>query len=130
MKARITVAALAAVVLLVGAASAWAALVIEGSPYTVGNEPYSLVAGDFNGDGRPDVATMNGSSPSDNMSVFLRQPAGGFAEEAGSPFSVGAGSGPSGATVGDFNGDGLLDIAVSRFVAGGVSVLLRQAGGG
>jgi hypothetical protein len=125
-----TATALAAVVLLVGAASAWAAFVVEGSPYTVGNEPYSLAAGDFNSDGRADVAIMNGSSPSDNVSVFLRQPAGGFAEEAGSPISVDPGSGPSGVAVGDYNADGRPDIAVSRFVHGGVSVLLRRAAGG
>ncbi len=121
-----TVAALVAVLLLVGAASAWAAFVPEGSPYTVGNDPYSLNSADFNGDGRPDVATINGSSS--DVSVFLRQAGGGFAQEAGSPVAVG--SGPSGAAVGDYNGDGLPDLAVSSFVVGNVSVLLRQAGGG
>jgi hypothetical protein len=126
VRARMTAAALAAACLLVGAASAWAAFVPEGSPYTVGDDPLSLNAGDFNGDGRPDVATINGTSS--NVSVFLRQAGGGFAQEAGSPITVG--SGPSGAAVGDFNGDGLADLAVSAFVAGNVSVLLRQAGGG
>jgi FG-GAP-like repeat len=121
-----TAAALAAVLLLVGAASAWAAFVTEGSPYRVGDDPLSLNAADFNGDGRPDVATINGTSS--NVSVFLRQAGGGFAQEAGSPIAVG--SGPSGATVGDFNGDGRTDLAVASFVAGNVSVVLRQPGGG
>ena len=127
VKARITAAALAAALLLVGAASAWAAFVTEG-PYTVGDDPLSLNAADFNGDGRGDVATINGTSS--DVSVFLRQAGGGFAQEAGSPISVGAGSGPSGAAVGDYNGDGLADLAVSTFVFGNVSVLLRQPGGG
>jgi hypothetical protein len=126
VRATMTAAALAAVVLLVGAASAWATFVTEGSPYTVGNDPYSLNAADFNGDGRPDVATINGTSS--DVSVFLRQAGGGFAQEAGSPIAVG--SGPSGAAVGDYNGDGRADLAVSSFVAGNVSVLLRQPGGG
>jgi hypothetical protein len=120
-----TVAALAAALLLVGAASAWAAFVTEGSPYTVGDDPLSLNAGDFNGDGRPDVATINGTGS--NVSVFLRQAAGGFAQESGSPIPVSAG--PSGAAVGDYNGDGRKDLAVSSFNTGTVSVLLRQAGG-
>ena len=123
-----TGAALAAALLLVGAASAWAAFVTEGSPYAVGDDPLSLNAGDFNGDGRPDVATINGTSS--DVSVFLRQAAGGFAQEAGSPISVGVGSGPSGAAVGDYNGDGLGDLAVSTFAGGNISVLLRQPGGG
>jgi VCBS repeat protein len=126
VRASMTAAALAAALLLMGAASARAAFVFEGSPYTVGNDPYSLNAGDFNGDGRPDVATINGSS--NDVSVFLRQAGGGFAQEAGSPIPVG--SGPSGAAVGDYNGDGLTDLAVSSFVSGTVSVLLRQPGGG
>jgi FG-GAP-like repeat len=126
VKARMTAAALAAVLLLVGSASAWAAFVIEGSPYTVGDDPLSLNAADFNGDGRPDVATINGTSS--NVSVFLRQAGGGFAQEAGSPVAVG--SGPSGAAVGDYNGDGRADLAVSSFVGGDVRVQLRQPGGG
>jgi hypothetical protein len=121
-----TAAALAAVLLLVGAASAWGAFVSEGSPYTVGDDPYSLNAADFNADGRPDVATINGTSS--NVSVYLRQAGGGFAQEAGSPFPVGPG--PSGAATGDFNGDGRTDLAVSNFIDGTVSVLLRQPGGG
>jgi hypothetical protein len=121
-----TVAALAAVPLLVGATSASAAFVVEGSPYTVGDDPLSLKAADFNGDGRPDVATINGTSS--NVSVFLRQATGGFAQEAGSPIAVG--SGPSGAAVADYNGDGRTDLAVASFITGSVSVLLRQPGGG
>ena len=128
VKGRMTAVALSAVLLLVGAAAARAALVVEGSPYTVGAEPYSLKAADFNGDGRADVVTMNGTSS--DVSVFLRQAAGGFAQEAGSPFPFPANSGPSDAAVGDFNGDGLADLAVSNFVAGNVWVLLRQPGGG
>src|SRR3954464_11929646 len=124
--AGMTAAALAAALVLVGAASARAAFVPEGSPYTVGDDPLSLNAADFNGDGRPDVATINGTSS--NVSVFLRQPGGGFAQEANSPIAVG--SGPSGAAVGDYNGDGRADLAVASFVAGNVSVLLRQPGGG
>jgi hypothetical protein len=97
-----------------------------GSPYPVGADPYSITAADFNADGRPDLATANGT-PS-NVSILLRQP-GGFAEEPGSPILVN--NGPNGVKAADFNGDGRLDLAVSRNLGGGfVSVLLRQAGGG
>src|SRR3954471_4902142 len=120
------VAVLSAIALLVGARTAWAAFVTEGSPYPVGADPLSLIAGDFNNDGRPDVATMNGTGSS--ISVYLRQ-AGGFVQQAGSPVSVTAG--PSGVAVGDFNADGRTDLAVSGFNSpGGVSVLLQQPAGG
>jgi hypothetical protein len=125
VRARMTVAALVAALLLVGAATAWGAFVTEGSPYTVGTDPYSLNAADFNGDGRPDVATINGTSS--DASVLLRQSPSGFTQESGSPVPVVGG--PSGAAVADFNGDGRPDLAVSSFGGGGVGVYLRQAGG-
>jgi hypothetical protein len=120
-----TAAALAAALLLIGAATASGAFVSEGSPYAVGDDPLSLNAGDFNRDGLPDVATINGTAST--VSMFLRQAGGGFAQQAGSPFAVG--SGPSGGAVGDFNGDGFQDLAVSAFNDGTVTVLLRQGGG-
>src|SRR3712207_6477378 len=66
------------------------------SPYSVGANPYGVVSPDFNGDSRPDLAAVSGSSS--NVSFFLRQPGGGFAQE-GSPFAVGAG--PNYAAVAD-----------------------------
>ena len=97
----------------------------EGSPYTVGANPYGVLAGNFDGFGGPDFATVNGTSS--NLSVFLRQ-GGGFIQETGSPFAVG--TGPNYAASADFNGDTLPDIAVANFVSSNVTILLRQAGGG
>jgi hypothetical protein len=115
-----------AAAVLVSAGTAWAALTPEGGPYAVGTDPYSVSVADFNGDGRPDVATVNGTSS--NVSVYLRQPGGGFAQEAGSPVAVGLG--PGSAAVGDFNADGLPDLAVAGYQSNSVDVLLRRPGGG
>src|SRR4051794_41651323 len=79
MRWRGMVLAGAATALLAGAATARAAFVTEGGPYKVGTDPLNLNVADFNGDGRPDVATVNGTSS--DLSVFLRQPGGGFAQE-------------------------------------------------
>ena len=123
MKGRIPVA-VAAAALLAGAATAWADLTPEGAPYATGNAPYTAFTADFNGDGRPDVATGNGDGSS--VSVFLRQAGGGFVEEAGSPFAAATSNG----TIADVNGDGRPDIVTTGFLGEGVSVLLRNPGGG
>jgi hypothetical protein len=133
MRRRGTTAALAATLLLTGGATAWAALTPEGSPYSTsgglpnsGTAPYAITVGDFNGDGLPDVATINGDAQS--YSVFLRH-AGGFTQEAGQATSLGAV--PSNAAVADYNGDGLSDLAVGIFNGQfSVDVLIRQPTGG
>ena len=73
--------------------------------YAVGTNPTSVAVGDFNGDGKLDVAVAN--SGSSNVSILLGngdgtlQPARNFD----------AGVAPNGIAVADFNGDGKLDIA-------------------
>ena len=57
-----------------------------------------------------DLATSNGDAA--DVSVFLRQPGGGFAAEAGSPFPAASSNG----AVGDFNGDGRPDLAIAGFI--------------
>jgi hypothetical protein len=42
-----------------------------GAAYAVGNSPYALAVGDFNGDGTADIAVANNASTSDNVSVLL-----------------------------------------------------------
>jgi uncharacterized repeat protein (TIGR01451 family) len=73
--------------------------------YPVGTSPSAVVTGDFNGDGKPDLAVAN--SGSGNVSILLGdggtfQPAKNFAT-GGSPKSI---------AVGDFNGDHKLDLVV------------------
>jgi hypothetical protein len=110
---------------LLAAGTAWAAFEPEpGSPYPTGSDPYAVYSADFNADGRPDLAVLNGTSST--IQFFLRQPTGGFAQEEVVPVSAG----PSYAAVADYNGDGLPDLAVAGYVGQAINVLIRQPGGG
>lgn len=94
--------------------------------YSVGSQPFDIAVGDVNGDGKPDlVATDSGTSgTAKQVSVLLGNGDGTFQAAVNYP--------TNGATLavvlGDFNGDGKLDIAVSDF-SGGVEVLLGNGDG-
>jgi uncharacterized repeat protein (TIGR01451 family) len=99
------------------------------SPFPVGTDPYFVVVGDFNLDGKLDIATANfGSSfVKGNVSVLLGDGTGGFTAP-GSPLL--AGDHPLSLTLGDFNGDGHPDLAVADFSDSRLTVLLGDGNGG
>jgi hypothetical protein len=67
--------------------------------------PISVAVGDFNGDGKPDLAVANTSG--NNVSVLLGKGDGTFQAAV----NYGAGTESDSVTVGDFNGDGKPDLA-------------------
>src|SRR6476469_9623161 len=80
--------------------------------FPVGTLPNSVVVGDFNKDGKPDIATSNGGGSSNGISILLGTGAGSFgtATNYGSYFDSLA--------LGDFNSDGNLDIAAPQSSGG------------
>jgi hypothetical protein len=99
-----------------------------GSPFAAGDAPRSLVAGDFNGDGVPDLAVLNWYPTPNTVTVLLGNGTGGFTAAPGGPTVVG--SLPSSLVVGDFNGDGIQDLAVANYNNNNVTILLGNGLGG
>ena len=97
-----------------------------GSPFAVGSHPIVVVVSDFNEDGIPDLATPNYNS--NNVTILLGNGSGGFAPAPDSPIAVG--TNPYALGVGDFNGDGIADLATGNFSSNNASLLLGNSSGG
>jgi Ca2+-binding RTX toxin-like protein len=89
--------------------------------FSVGLSPEAVVVGDFNSDGKIDLAASNGGSH--DVSVLLGNGAGSF----GTATNFSVGTYPRFLTAGDFNADGKLDLATPNFTTQDVSVLLNLA---
>jgi len=90
--------------------------------YPTGPGPTSVVVGDLNGDGNPDLVTSDLGSNS--VSVLLGHGDGTFATNSDYP----TGGGPFDLALGDLNRDGSLDV-VTADADGNVAVLLGNPNG-
>jgi hypothetical protein len=92
--------------------------------FGAGNDSLSVAVGDFNGDGKQDLAVANNLS--NNVSILLGNGAGHFS----APTNFTVGDRPGSVAVGDFNGDGKQDLAVANSgVPANVSILLGNGAG-
>jgi len=92
--------------------------------YSAGNHPFCVAIGDFNRDGKPDLAVTNSSS--DNVSVLLGNGDGTF----NAAINYNVGNNPKRIALGDFNRDGKCDLAVANTgVSMNVSILLGNGDG-
>jgi hypothetical protein len=89
--------------------------------YATDGGAYGITAGDFNGDGRLDLALIDGDIR--YVSILINQGGGAF----GPPVTYEGDPAAGYITASDFNRDGALDIAVAGSFS--VSVLLNRGGG-
>lgn len=93
----------------------------------VGSEPEAIAIGDFNGDGKPDLAVANYEANS--VTVLLNSGNGTFtADTSAIPTTVKL-NGPISIAAGDFNGDGDLDLAVANENSSTLTILLGAGNG-
>lgn len=93
--------------------------------YPAGDGPFAVITADFNDDGITDIATSNEFS--DNVSILLGNEDSGNAGVGDGTFSApvdyGTGRLPRSLTAGNFNADGITDLAVANFDDDRISIL-------
>jgi uncharacterized repeat protein (TIGR01451 family) len=113
--------------LLVAAVNATAVDFAAAKSYRAGALPVATATGDFNSDGKLDIAVANQGSG--DVSILLGNGDGTF--QLARNFATG--NNPIAIVAGDFNGDGKLDVAAfqpgANGVAGSVSILLGNGDG-
>jgi hypothetical protein len=84
-----------------------------GAPIATGKGPNDIAVADFNGDGNLDLVIANTGTP--YLTILLGDGKGGFKPSAHSPFDTKSYPHVHGVAVGDFNGDGKLDVITDNW---------------
>ncbi len=99
----------------------------RGSPFPAGHSPNDLAVGDFNRDGRIDLAIANHDEQ--HLTVLLGDGRGSFAPAPNSPFTIAVRPHTHGVATGDFNGDGNLDLVTDSWAEDRLVVLFGDGKG-
>ncbi len=93
--------------------------------YIAGDAAIEINSADFNGDGKPDLATVNRNA--NTVSVLMNNGDGTFATKV--DYTTGSGSGPTEIVAADFSGDGKADVATANKTTGLISVFINNGNG-
>jgi gliding motility-associated-like protein len=96
-----------------------------GVSFGTGIQPINIAIGDLDGDGKPDLAVVNASTPTPGSSKvsLLRNISSGSTINFAPKIDFGTGDQPYGVAIGDLDGDGKPDIATANKGTANVSVL-------
>jgi FG-GAP-like repeat len=97
-----------------------------GSPFDCGAAPFGVAIGDVNRDDNPDLVIVNSptitseSKGVDGLFILLGDGKGNFSALSGSPFMTG--KSPSRVAIGDIDGNGFNDVAVTNYNDKSISI--------
>lgn len=99
----------------------------RGSPFAAGPYPNDIAIGDLNRDGTLDLVIPNHQTP--YVTVLLGDGDGRFHSAPHSPFATQSHPHPHGVALGDFNGDGKLDVVIDSWARNQVNLILGDGSG-
>jgi Flp pilus assembly secretin CpaC len=103
---------------------------IQANPIAVGHEPSAMVIGTFNQNVNGNNGFVVTNFADNTYSVFAGNGDGTFSQVSGSPFPLATGeTGPVAITTGDFNQDGIPDLAIVNQGTNNVTVLKGNGNG-
>jgi hypothetical protein len=115
--------------ILIGTGSATAPYFNTPAPtYAVGTGPMSITTGDFDADGKLDLATANSGTTTVSILIGTGSATAPYFTIP-SPATYTVGTSPYGVTTGDFDGDANLDLAVANRTNSNISILIGNGDG-